>query len=47
MIKPLNGGKWYCCDYCGKALFPVRPDTIIKNLVYRCKACKHDLKINI
>nr|DAU75760.1 MAG TPA: hypothetical protein [Caudoviricetes sp.] len=16
MIKPLNGGKWYCCDYC-------------------------------
>ena len=39
--------KWYKCPYCNKALFPVKPDTVIKNLTYRCKACKHDIEVNI
>lgn len=43
MIK--NG--WYCCPHCKKKLFPIESDTIVQNLNYKCKACKHDLKVNI
>lgn len=43
MIK--NG--WYCCPYCGKKLFPVEPDTTAHNLPHKCRACKHELKVNI
>ena len=39
--------KWYRCPHCGKALFPLREDTRIQNLIYRCKACKHDIEVNI
>lgn len=38
---------WYCCPYCGKKLFPVGPDSKAANIPYRCKACKHDFKVNI
>ena len=47
MIKALKGRPWYCCPHCGKALFPVRADTKIQNMPFRCKACKHDLEVNI
>lgn len=47
MIKALKGCPWYCCPHCGKALFPVRADTKIQNMPFRCKACKHDLEVNI
>lgn len=47
MIKEIHGRQWYCCPFCGKALFPVAPDTKIRNLHFRCKACKHDLQVNI
>lgn len=47
MLKTINGRTWYCCPHCGKALFPVRPDTQIRNLQFRCKACKHDIEVNI
>ncbi len=47
MIKIVKGQTWYCCPHCGKALFPVRTDTAIKNLQFRCKACKHDIEVNI
>ena len=43
MIK--NG--WYCCPYCGKKLFPVEPDTTAHNLPQKCRACRHELKVNI
>ena len=47
MLKTINGHSWYCCPHCGKALFPVQPDTKIQNLQFRCKACKHDIEVNI
>lgn len=47
MVKIIKGRPWYCCPHCGKALFPVQPDTQIRNLLFRCKICKHDIKINI
>lgn len=43
MIK--NG--WYCCPYCSKKLFPVEPDTTAHNLPHKCRACRHELKVNI
>ena len=33
--------------YCGKKLFPVEPDTTAHNLPHKCRACKHELKVNI
>lgn len=47
MIKTIHNRPWYCCPHCGKALFPVRGDTLVRNLPFRCKACKHDLEVNI
>lgn len=47
MIRSIGGRKWYCCPNCGKALFPLREDTRVSGLVLRCKACKHDIEINI
>lgn len=47
MIKTIHNRTWYCCPHCGKALFPVRVDTKIQNMPFRCKACKHDLEVNI
>ncbi len=38
---------WYHCPYCGKAIFPIQPDTRIEHLVLRCKACRHDMEINV
>ena len=43
----VKAAKWYKCPYCKKSLFPIKPDTVIKNLTYRCKACKHDIEVNI
>ena len=47
MIKIINGRFWYCCPHCGKALFPVRTDTKIAHMPFRCKACKNDIEVNI
>lgn len=47
MIKNIKGKDWYCCPHCGKALFPVRPDTKVQNMPFRCKACKNDIEVNI
>jgi DNA-directed RNA polymerase subunit RPC12/RpoP len=47
VIKEINGKTWYFCPYCGKALFPVRPDTKVEHMPFRCKACKHDMEVNI
>lgn len=47
---PENAGSvkwWYRCPYCNKQLFPIREDTRIEHLPYRCKACKHDLEIDV
>ena len=39
--------RWYRCPHCGKALFPVQDDTRIEHMPFRCKACKHDIEVNI
>lgn len=39
--------RWYCCPFCGKALFPLRSDTKVRHMPYRCKACKQDIEVNI
>lgn len=44
---PIIPAGWYKCPHCGKALFPVRADTRIQHMPFRCKACKHDIEINI
>lgn len=38
---------WYVCPHCKKKLFPVERDTKVQNLPYKCKACKHEFKVNI
>lgn len=38
---------WYLCPHCGKKLFPLNRNTRIEHLPYRCKACKHDIEVNI
>ena len=43
MVK--NG--WFCCPYCGRKLFPIKPDTKIQNLELKCKTCKHIIQVNI
>ena len=47
MIREIRGQNWYCCPHCGKALFPVYDNTRMEHLKYRCKACKHDIEVNI
>lgn len=39
--------EWFRCPHCHRALFPLKPDTVIKNLTYRCKSCKHDIEVRI
>ncbi len=39
-------GRWYNCPHCGKALFPLRENTLIEHMPFRCKACKHDIEVN-
>ena len=43
MVK--NG--WVYCPRCKRKLFPVQPETVIKNLTYICKHCKHQFQVNI
>lgn len=31
---------WLKCPECGSKLLPIREDTTIKNLAYKCKHCK-------
>lgn len=38
---------WYCCPHCHKLLFPLREDTHIEHMPFRCKACKHDIEVNV
>lgn len=40
-------GKWYLCPHCGKALFPLKEDTRIEHMPFRCKACKHDIEVSV
>ncbi len=28
--------RWYNCPHCGKALFPLREDTCIEHMPFRC-----------
>lgn len=42
MIK--NG--WVICPKCGKKLFPVNKEAVIKNLNFVCKRCKEEFKVN-
>lgn len=39
--------RWFRCPHCNKALFPIRADTTIRRMPYRCKACKRDIEVNI
>ena len=40
-------GQWYKCPYCKKALFLLHKGAIVRGVSYRCKACKHDIEVNI
>ncbi len=39
--------QWYCCPSCNKKLFPMWDNTRIEHMPYRCKACKHDIEVNV
>lgn len=39
--------RWFRCPHCGKSLFPLRKETKIQNMPFRCKACKNDIEVNI
>lgn len=39
--------KWYHCPFCGKSLFPLQSNTKIRHMPFRCKACKHNIEVNI
>lgn len=39
--------QWFCCPYCGKRLFPVSAETLVRYLPYKCKACRNQFEINI
>lgn len=43
MVK--NG--WVYCPYCGKKLFPIGKNTVIKNWIYLCRKCGKRFPINI
>lgn len=45
--KNIKYEKWYKCQHCGKALFPLKEDTHIEHMPFRCKACKHDIEVNV
>lgn len=47
MIRTIEGRKWYCCPHCGKKLFLVADDTVVRRLRYQCKICKHTFEVNI
>ena len=47
MIKEIRSQTWHYCSHCGKALFPVYDNTRMEHLKYRCKACKHNIAVNI
>lgn len=44
-----QGKKWVQCPFCHRVVFPVRDDTVIKNLLYYCKRsnCKRTMLINV
>lgn len=39
----VNG--WVICPKCGKRLFPIKQNTVIKNLTYKCRNCGWYFKI--
>lgn len=38
---------WHCCPKCGRKLFPVGAQTVIRHLEYQCKHCKEKHSVNI
>lgn len=46
-IKVAKTVEWYKCPHCRKPLFPIRKDTRIEHMIFRCKACKHDIEVNV
>lgn len=40
---------WVCCPHCGSKNFPIREDTVIRNLPWKCKStkCKKEFEVNI
>ena len=38
---------WVCCPKCHRRLFPVGSQTVIRNLVFRCRHCKEEFEVNI
>lgn len=39
---------WAICPACGKKrIFPVRPDTGLRNFPHKCKKCEQEYLVNI
>jgi len=38
---------WYVCKFCRQKLFPIKPDTLVRNLDFKCKNCKSVFIIDI
>lgn len=38
---------WYECPRCGKKLFTVTEQAVIRGMMIRCRGCKGVIKVNI
>lgn len=38
---------WYVCPHCGKRLFKMGADSVVKGITVWCKTCKEEIEINI
>lgn len=47
MEKVIYGRLWYCCDRCGKKLFPIANDAQCKGVFMRCRQCGREWEIVI
>lgn len=49
LLKNINGQTWVCCPFCQKKVFPIKPNTKIRNLPMKCKgsSCKKTFEVNV
>lgn len=43
----MNVFKWYVCPHCGKHLFKMNDEAVIKGIKVYCRRCKEEIEINI
>lgn len=39
--------KWYLCPCCGKKLFMIAKDAVVKGVTIKCKQCKNLILVSL